>query len=206
MNIHLAGIAPLLIGGALLAGLAIESRAQPPPTTKTETSGALGQMHVARTTKATALVVGIDTPRRIIELRLHGGHVVDMVAGPDVRNFEQISIGDRVDVQYSQALSLELKKNGSGIRGSTARADTTRSPLGAKPEGTVRAEVTVLADVVSVNRKTHVVTLRGPKGNLIELTMEDPTQLQNVKAGDQVEAVYSEAVALTVDLAPRAKK
>ncbi|MBK8524421.1 MAG: hypothetical protein IPL58_10125 [Betaproteobacteria bacterium] len=55
----------------------------------------------------------------------------------------------------------------------------------------------VIADVVAVNPKAQTVTLRGPKRTL-ELVVKDPETLKNVKVGDQVEGVYTEAMALTV--------
>ena len=33
-----------------------------------------------------------------------------MVAGPEVKNFNQLKVGDKVDIQYVEALVLELKK------------------------------------------------------------------------------------------------
>jgi Cu/Ag efflux protein CusF len=79
-----------------------------------------------------------------------------------------------------------------------------RTPPGAKPGGTVGREVKVLADVVGVNTKTKTVTLKGPKGNTVDLKVEDPAQLANIKTGDQVEAVYTEALAISVE--PAAQK
>ena len=66
--------------------------------------------------------------------------------------------------------------------------------------------VSVLADVVAVDMKTSVVTLRGPKGNMVELNVADPGQLKLIKKGDQVEAVYAEAVAITVEPAAKPAK
>jgi hypothetical protein len=64
--------------------------------------------------------------------------------------------------------------------------------------GSVSRQVELLANVDAVNAKESVITLRGPKGNIIDVTV-DPSQLKLVKVGDQVEAVYNEAVALTVE-------
>jgi Cu/Ag efflux protein CusF len=72
------------------------------------------------------------------------------------------------------------------------------APAGGQPGAAAGRQVTVLADVVGVNQKTHMVTLRGPKG-LVDLHVEDPDQLKNIKKGDQVEAIYTEAVAVMVE-------
>jgi len=43
--------------------------------------------------------------------------------------------------------------------------------------------VTVLADVVAVDTKKHIVTLRGPKGNRVDLNVLAPARLKNIKMG-----------------------
>jgi Cu/Ag efflux protein CusF len=45
--------------------------------------------------------------------------------------------------------------------------------------------------------------LKGPKGNTLDLLVQDPDQFANIKKGDQVEAVYTEALAISVEPAVR---
>ena len=66
-------------------------------------------------------------------------------------------------------------------------------------------QVVVMANVTAINAKEGYVTLRGPTGNSVDLSVE-ASQLKLVKVGDQVEAVYTEAVAVTVDHKPKAAK
>ena len=80
------------------------------------------------------------------------------------------------------------------------------APLGSKPAGAMTRKVTALADVIAVDEKNHVVTLRGPRGNEVDLDVQDPSQLKNIKKGDHVEVVYTEALAVVVEEAPAAKK
>jgi Cu/Ag efflux protein CusF len=44
--------------------------------------------------------------------------------------------------------------------------------------------------------------LRGPQGNLVDLNVRDPEQLKHIKKGDQVRAVYTEALAVAVEPTP----
>ena len=60
----------------------------------------------------------------------------------------------------------------------------------------------MIANVVAVNPKAQTVTLRGPK-RTIELAVNDPAQLKEIKVGNQVEALFTEAVAIEVSAAPR---
>ncbi|MDK3024630.1 hypothetical protein QO239_18715 [Cupriavidus taiwanensis] len=172
-----------------------------------ETTGqsmtAPGKAAFSQTVKETTTVVGIDPATRTITLKGPKG-VSNLVAGEEVRNFDQLKVGDKVVAEYKQALSLDLKKGGGGIAGQTERESGERAPLGAKPGGSAAREVTIVANVVAVDTKKQLVTLRGPKGNTVDLNVQDPDQLKNIKKGDQVQAVYTEAVAVSVE--PTSKK
>ena len=193
----------LLVGGVLAAAAPLALQAQQAPSTTTAVATAPGKALATETTKASAIVVGIESEPRILSLKLARGRVVELVAGPEVKNFDQIKIGDEVHVEYVRALSLELHKNGSGIRQDSAKAGAVAAAPGAKPAAAAAAHVSVLADVVAVDRKTHAVTLRGPKGNMVDIFVDDPEQLKNVKTGDQVQADYVEALAVKVETVPK---
>jgi Cu/Ag efflux protein CusF len=110
-----------------------------------------------------------------------------------------------VTAEYAAAVSLELKKGGKELRQSSEKEAMDRAPLGAKPAGMIGRKVTVLPDVVAVDPKKQVVTLRGPGGDVVGLVVQDPAQLKNIKKGDQVEAAYAEGLAIAVEAAPAAK-
>lgn len=168
-------------------------------------ASAPGKAMIAETASVTATVVAIDRGARTAALKGPRGRIVDVTVSPDAKNFDKINVGDRVVVDYVQALSLELKKPGS-VREMSTQAASAPAASGAIAGGAVARQVVILADVVSVDRKQSVVTLRGPKGNMVDLKVRDPGQLKLVKKGDQVEAVYTEAIALNVEPAPAAKK
>jgi hypothetical protein len=79
----------------------------------------------------------------------------------------------------------------------SSQAASAPAPAGAVAGGATAKQVVVMANVTAVNKKGGYVTLRGPKGNSVDVSV-DPSQLKLVKVGDQVEAVYTEAMALTV--------
>ena len=126
------------------------------------------------------------------------GHVVPLTVGPEVRNLDQVKVGDKVRVRYGEALSLTLKKEGKEVPSAKSASETMRAPVGATPGGAVGEQVTVIANVIAVDTKTHQVTLKGPN-RTVDLYVEDPEQLKLIKVGDQIEAVYTQAVAVTVE-------
>src|SRR5436190_699283 len=59
-------------------------------------------------------------------------------------------------------------------------------------------KITATVEVIAIDQKTHMVTLRGPKQE-VDLYVADPAQLKLIKVGDQIEAEYTQAVAITVE-------
>jgi hypothetical protein len=181
-----------------LAAMALEVPAQVtvPGGTVVETGPGWG---IATTTRmASARVAAIDVPTRRLDLLLADGSLVGLLAGPEVRRLEQIRVGDVIDVSYTEALMLSLRKHAAGNVARTESSDVRRGAPGAPPSGVKQSETTVLADVVAVDTTGGTLTLRGPQKTLT-LRIKDPQQLALVQVGDQVEATYSEAVAVSID-------
>jgi Cu/Ag efflux protein CusF len=170
---------------------------QPPAVVKGgAVARAPGKMATVGTAQIIAIVERVDAANRTVSLKGRRG-VVTMDVGEEVRNLPQVKVGDRVVVTYAQALALELKKGGAGIRERIEREGVVRAAPGERPGAAVGREVKVVADVMVVNMKNQTVTLRGPK-QTVTLKVRDPAQFKNITAGDQVEATYTEALALAV--------
>jgi len=181
---------------AAFSPFAIAQQAKP-PVAAVMAASAPGKGGVVGAVKVTATVVALDASTRTATLKGEKGKIVDVVVPPEAKNFDQIRVGDLVTVEYMRALTLELKGKGN-IRSGSSQAASAPAPAGAVAGGSVARQVVVLANVTAVNAKENVITLRGPKGNSVDVQV-DPSQLKLVKVGDQVEAVYTEAVAVTVE-------
>ena len=193
----------LALALAVALGTGAGALAQQPATNSTSAvATAPGKALVTDVVKATATVVSIDSGTRAITLKRQDGKVVTMTAGEEVRNFDQLKVGDRVEAEYGRALALELRKGGTAKASASESAAVLSAPQGQKPAAGAVREVTVLADVIAVDTAHKVVTLKGPAGNVVEMVVRDPAQLANIKKGDQVQAVYTESLAIKVSAAP----
>ena len=190
----------LVIASMIAAALALPAIAQ----TGTAIVGkGPGVAAAAQTVKLTATITAIDAATRAITLKGPQGKEITVTAGPEVKNFAQMKVGDQVNAEYVEALTLELKKGGGKAVARTEQTGAATAKPGERPAGLVGRQVTIVADVVDVNAATQTVTLRGPQ-RTVELKVRDPEQFKLVAKGDQVEATYTEAVALAVS--PAAKK
>ena len=162
-----------------------------------------GVAGAAQTVQVTATITAIAAATRAVTLKGPQGREVVVTAGPEVRNFAQMKVGDQVDVEYVEALTLELRKGGGMPVAKTDTAGVARAKPGEQPAGMVGRQITVVADVVAIDKDKQLVTLKGPK-QTVDLKVRDPKQLAMIAKGDQVEAVYTEAIAVAVE--PAAKK
>ena len=194
----------LLVAACVAAavGLAYAQQAPAPKGMEVKAVGE-GKAAGARVLEVRAVVVGLDKAARSLDLKGPKGRVVTLTAGDEVKNYDQIQLGDHVVARFMQSVTLELKKGGKGIMERTDSRDTVTAKPGERPGVAAARQVHVIANVVEVNKKAMTVTLKGPKGNYVDLVLQDPKQLARVKKGDQVEAVFTEAVALTVEPAPK---
>ncbi len=161
-----------------------------------------GKGVIAEAVEITASVEAIDKATRTVTLKGPEGKLVDVACGDEVRNFDQIQVGDKVVVKYIRALSLELKKGGK-VRERADQEAAVRAAPGEKPGAAAGRQVTVMTDVVAVDPKNMIISLKGPKGRVVDLHVRNPDHFKVVKKGDQVEATYTEALAIAVE--PTAK-
>ena len=162
-----------------------------------------GRAAVVRTAELSAQVVAIDKATRTVTLKGPKGNIVDIVAGNEVRNFDQIKVGDFVVARYAEALTLELKKTKGKAGDVTVREEAARAKPGERPTAAEVRQVTAIANVIDVDPKKSTITLKGPRGNVVTLNVQNPDHFKVVKKGDQVEVTYTEALALSVEPAPK---
>ena len=190
----------LVLAASLVAAFAFPAAAL--AEDKAVVTSSPGHASIAQKRRLVATVEAVDAAKREITLKGPKGKVVPLSVSPDVRNLEQVKVGDQVAVTYIEALSLTLMKEGKALRATTTKTDGVRAPEGAKPGGAVAEHVKVTADVIAVDQKTHMVTLKGPKQE-VDLHVADPAQLKLIKVGDQIEAEYTQALAITVEPAKK---
>jgi hypothetical protein len=182
-----------------LAALSWPALAQTDSTAIGSRPGGVGAL---RTVQMNATITAIDPATREVTLKRPDGHEVTLVAGDEVRNFDQIKVGDQVSTQYVEALTLELKKGGGQAVTRTEQIEGERAKPGERPSGGAGRTVRIVADVMAVDPSTQSVTLKGPH-RTVDLKVADPEQFKLIHVGDQIEAIYTEAVALSVHEAPK---
>jgi len=149
-----------------------------------------------------ATVVGIQKAKRLVSLRGPEGRTLTVEAGPEVRNFDQIQVGDQVIASYYEAVGFTLKKPGESDGAPDAGLITGRAKPGARPAAAVGRYAKTTVTIESVDQKTYTVTFKGEDGLTRAVPVATPEGrafASKLKPGDQVEITYEEAVAISVE-------
>ena len=189
----------LALSGALFltaAGVAHAQGDQAQPGQPSMGQGSVGG-RTSETIHTAATVQSIDKKTRTVMLKKEDGEVVPIQVPPDSPNFDKLKVGDKVDVDYHEAVAVALLPPGSGKPSATERVTESRG-MG---KGGVSKETTVSAEVVAVDPVANTVTFKGPRGQLKKVNVTDPdmqAKLKQVKVGQMLQITYSEAIAATI--------
>lgn len=155
----------------------------------------------AAMTTASGKVTAVDPATRTITLQGANGNSVDVVAGSDVRNFNQIKPGDMLTLDYYESVAIDVRRAGSGAPEVVTETAATRNAQGAKPGGAVGRQTTITAEIWHINKSANLVTLKGPQGGMRTIQVKDPAlqaRLQQLKEGDLVDFTITQAVAAAI--------
>ena len=154
--------------------------------------------------ESTVQVLNAET--REITLEREDGTKVVLLAGPEVRNFAQIAVGDKVRARYRVTLSAQRLEPDEVASEPTVGIALGRAEKGSKPGIGIGAGVEVTVTVQSIDKKQHIVVFtaagEGPEGELHSVRAqrdEGRRFISGLKVGDRVKLVYTEAIALTVE-------
>jgi len=156
-------------------------------------------LHTSQTATMTAVVEAINHETREVTLQGPEGDTMTFVAGDDVRNLDQVNVGDTVVAQYQQSLDIEVFPNDGSAPGAGELTVAGRAEKGEMPGAAIVNSQVVTATVEEINLENNTFKLKGPSGEVQEYVAQNPENLKKAEVGDLVVITYTEAVALSVE-------
>jgi|SRR5688572_16076062 hypothetical protein len=150
----------------------------------------------AQSVEARATVTAIDPGTRMVTLKTEGGELLDVQAGPEIKNFDKIVVGDVVKATYTESVAFQIVPKGESAGGATQTVN--RIPGGAE----VADQVTTSFKVASVDPTTNVLWVTLPNGNTKEIHVQEPdaqARLKTLSPGNVVSVTYTESVAVQLE-------
>jgi Cu/Ag efflux protein CusF len=149
------------------------------------------------TVHASGTVTAIDKGSRTVTVKTDAGETRSFQVSNDVKGFDKLKKGDKIDVDYTEAIAVAMLPKGTKLS-SSERTAATRTGNGMGGAG---KQMTVSAEVLSVDTANNTVTVKGPKGKVETIDVQDPdnqAKLGSIKPGQVMQFTYTEAVAVSV--------
>jgi Cu/Ag efflux protein CusF len=148
---------------------------------------------------ATATVKAIDPDKRTVTIQTEDGDTHVIKCGKEVRNFDQIKVGDQVKAAAIARLVVAVGKGDAGAGASPQEGTiVARAPKGSKPGAIIVSTEQRTAKVESVDPAKQTVTLQGLDEKPQTVEVAPDVDLSSVKPGDAVTVRLSKGVALWV--------
>ena len=161
---------------------------------------------VEQTTTMNAVVETVDPVSRELLLRGNGGSqsgaLLSMVVSPKVQRLNEIRPGDRVTVVYYQALAAQVVNVFSPKSQPFEGVTLDRRETADRPGGEITRVRSGRVIITAVDPSTSTVSFVGPDRLVRTVTSPNPEVqglIQRLRVGDQVDIVYEEALAISVE-------
>jgi Cu/Ag efflux protein CusF len=145
----------------------------------------------------TGVVEAIEAQSRSVTIRRPDGTVVTTVAGPNVKQFDAIKIGDKVKAQYYENLVIRVKAPGEPAVDTDVK-DATPSGQ-ALPGGTKARQRTLTCTITAIDMNTPSITFTSANGWKYSSKVRDKSALAKVKVGDKVDLVWTDALLVSLE-------
>lgn len=202
-------VTALAIGFGVSAGVLAQSPSAGNPTVATPgpvAAAVKGPVVVVESTSISGKVAAINPGIRHVVVTGDNGRMAAMFVGPNVRNFENLKLGDRVTVRYTEALALAISKGGPGTESqigeirTKVEADAARQAApGGKPGMSAMEQTTMVANVFEIDRARGILTLRGTDGVPVDIKVADKNALDQIRLNDQIVIGYRQSAALSIE-------
>ena len=148
--------------------------------------------------EATATIEAIDHANGVITLQDKDGNTETILAGPQMKRFDELKVGQTVTFRYHESVAYQIRKPGEAAAPTAAGQETLVRGEGAKPSATVSRQDTATVTVKSIDAATPAITVTTGEGHLLSMKVNDKKNLEGVKVGDRVEITYTQALAIAV--------
>jgi hypothetical protein len=190
-KIALVSAAVLMMGSSIAI-------AQNKPQAVVAVETAPGVLKVAEGVQFQGKFKSVDQKTRQVVIVGPNGNEFKTTLGNEVKNFNQIKVGDIVTLTHVEILVADIKKPSKvEVRERIETEKAVTAKLGDKPAAAIERQVAIVADVTAVDEKKGTLTVRGATRTL-DIKVKDPKVLKGVKVGTQIEAMVTEIIAIEV--------
>ena len=151
----------------------------------------------ANVLKLAATITGIDSTNRSLTLRDDQGNEDTFSVGPGVQRFDELKVGQKVNITYYESMVFQLLKPGEKGSGTSLEAAVDRAKS-ALPAGTIATQEKMTVTVKSIDSTVPSITVATDDGRVVTRKIENRKNLENVKPGDKIDITFTRALLTSV--------
>lgn len=144
-------------------------------------------------------IEAIDHASRTVTLMDKDGNFETLYAGPEIKRFDELKVGDKVTFTYSESVAVRIRKPGDPVPAASTGEPVVAHGTGAKPSGSKTQQMTAEVTIKEVDSKGKSITFAGEDGRSVSVRVEDKKLLKNLQPGDKVEVTYTTALLINVE-------
>lgn len=174
---------------------------QPPEAAPIAEVGTKPSFSASQTETVTAVVEAINYETREVTLVDDAGEPLTFVVGDNVRNLNQVSVGDVLVIEHLQTVDIVVLP-GDGLGPDQAEMMAAgRTEQGEMPGAVAIDSVVIVSVVKLINLDNNTFILEEPDGTVKEYVAMNPENLKLAEVGDLVVMTLTESLAVAVEKA-----
>jgi hypothetical protein len=139
----------------------------------------------------------IDQSKRVVNIKTADGKFETVDVPQDAKRFDELKVGDKVSATYNNHVIVRLKQPGETAVDTASKTSTMGQEV--RPGGAAAMQRTMTAAISEIDKGASSITFVGPNGWKYSRRVVDPTVLDKVKVGDQVDITWNTDVTVAVE-------
>jgi Cu/Ag efflux protein CusF len=147
--------------------------------------------------KVSATIQAIEPSTRTVTLRDDKGNEDTYTVGEAVQRFNELKVGQKVNITYYESIVFQLVKPGEKGSGESFEAAFNRAKS-ALPAGTLATQDKATVTVKAVDPSVPSITVTTADGRNVTRKIENKKNIEGVKPGDKIDITYTRAIVTNV--------
>jgi len=186
------------LSGFLLSACAASKPSQPRQMDVYST-GKSGEAVATRYHKFSGTVETVDTASRRLTIKNEYGLIDTINVPPEVKQFDEVSVGDVIEVEVQEGVLFEYQPAGSAATPSQAMVAQARAATDQPPVGAGGATIQTTVTVTAIDPQNRVVHVRDLDGNVYEVRASPTLKIEKLSVGDRLLATYVATAAISLN-------
>ena len=139
------------------------------------------------------VVSKINTKNRELTLSSPDGQNV-FIAPPEMKNFQQVQVGDQVKVTLEIFVTIEKLSKTSAVRSKSLDTSQSSNLESAKPGKTMTRKITIESQILSKNSEEHYVMIKNTNDEEEKIQVNKASFLRQLNVGDTIKISYQDQI------------